>query len=153
MFACIAMALHNTIGKIGEQYAADILMKKGYKIECTNWHMGHLELDIIASNNREIAFVEVKTRTSLFGGVMPEEYVDQTKQARMVAAANAYIKYNKIEKLPRFDIIGLLVNKETGELLQQNHLENAFTPKLRTIHTNSFNGQWRWKHKTHSIHR
>lgn len=147
------MALHNTIGQLGEQYAARMMEKKGYHIDATNWRMGHLELDIIASNKHEIVFVEVKTRTSHFGGVTPEEKVDAAKRARVVAAANAYIKYYRIDKSPRFDIIGITMDKESGQVTEQTHLENAFIPAVRTIHSGSFNGQWKWSHKNKGIHR
>ena len=145
------MAIHNNIGWIGEAKAAQIMQDKGYTISETNWHMGHLELDIIAENEKEIAFVEVKTRTSMYGNITPEEYVDEIKKRRMVAAANAYIKFKHINKLPRFDIIGLVVDPNTGIFTYVNHLENAFIPRVRTIHANSFSGRSRWKHKGHII--
>ena len=85
--------------------AAELLEKKGYKILHRNWRMGHLEMDIIAANKKDIVFAEVKTRTSTFCG-QPEEAVDILKRKRMVAAANAYIKYYKEERNLRFDIIG-----------------------------------------------
>ena len=59
------MAEHNIVGKIGEETACQIMKKKGFRIVETNWRFGHLEMDIIAINRKEIAFVEVKTRTSL----------------------------------------------------------------------------------------
>lgn len=145
------MALHNNIGWLGEAKAAQIMKDKGYTVLETNWHMGHLELDVIAANQTEIAFVEVKTRTSMYGNITPEEYVDEIKKRRVVAAANAYIKFNHINKLPRFDIIGLVVNPNTGEFTYENHIENAFIPRVRTIHANSFSGRSKWKHKGHII--
>ena len=101
------MAEHNIIGQIGEQIACQIIKKKGFRVVDTNWRHGHLEMDIIALNRKEIVFVEVKSRTSTFSGKRPEEYVDDLKRRRMVAAANAHIKMNNIEQTPRFDIIGL----------------------------------------------
>ncbi len=145
------MAIHNNIGWNGEAMAAQIMEEKGYSVLDKNWHIGHLEVDVIASNNKEIVFVEVKTRTSCFGNVHPEEYVDEIKKRRIIAAANAYIKFNHIDKSPRFDIIGLQINPKTGEFIYINHIENAFVPRVRTIHTNSFSGQFRWKHKGHII--
>lgn len=145
------MAIHNNTGWIGEAKAAQIMKDKGYTVLNTNWHMGHLELDVIAENKTEIAFVEVKTRTSMYGNVAPEEYVDEIKKRRVIAAANAYIKFNHIDKSPRFDIIGLVLNPNTGEIVYANHIENAFVPRVRTIHANSFSGQSRWRHKGHVI--
>lgn len=142
------MFVTNPIAIIGENEAAEILEKKGFRILERNWRMGHLELDLIAENRKEIVFAEVKTRTSAFGNKMPEEYVDEIKRKHMVAAANAYIKYHKIEKQPRFDIIGIIIDAQTNEITYKNHLENAFLPQTRTISSGSFSGKWRWFHRT-----
>ena len=147
------MADHNIIGQIGEQIACDMMRKKGFRITETNWRFGHLEMDIIAISKKEIAFVEVKARTSNFGGKRPEEFVDELKRRRMAAAANAYIKIKKIDLVPRFDIIGLLINPATHEVLEQTHLEDAFLPPQRTIGKTSFNGQGRWHHRNRVIGR
>lgn len=145
------MAEHNIVGKIGEEIACQIMRKKGFRIIETNWRFGHLEMDIIAANRKTIAFVEVKTRTSAFGDKRPEEYVDQLKQRRMAAAANAYIKNNQIELKPRFDIIGILINPETHEIVEQTHLEDAFLPPQRTIGQSSYSGQSKWRHRRKTI--
>lgn len=138
---------HNQTGSWGEQIAADVMKKKGYKIVAMNWKVKHLEMDVIAENREEIVFVEVKTRTSTYGNKRAEEYVDLTKKKRIVAAANAYIKYYHVEKKPRFDIIGIQMDRSTGKALDITHLENAFVPPQRTISKNSFSGEWRWKHR------
>ena len=39
------MAGHNVLGKIGEDIAADYLVKQGYHIRHRNWRKGHNELD------------------------------------------------------------------------------------------------------------
>ena len=143
----------NPIAIIGETEAAKMLEAKGFRIVERNWRMGHLEVDLIAESKSEIVFTEVKARTSTFGDRMPEEYVDEDKKRRMTAAANAYIKYRKIEKLPRFDIIGILVNPNTSEIIYRGHLENAFLPRVRTISAGSYTGKWRWSHRTKTIGR
>ena len=147
------MAEHNIVGNIGEEVACKIMRKKGFRIVETNWRFGHLEMDIIAVSRKEIAFVEVKTRTSTFGGKRPEEYVDELKRRRMAASANAYIKMKQIELVPRFDIIGLLINPATHEIEEQTHLEDAFLPPQLTIGKSSFSGQGRWHHRNRVIGR
>ncbi len=141
------MAEHNLIGTIGENTAVQILKKNGLRIRERNWRMGHLEVDIIAENQKEIVFAEVKTRTSTYGGKRAEEYVDQRKQRRIITAANAYIRYYGIEKSPRFDIVGILLDRNTHEVVEQTYLPNAFTPRCKTINSNSFSGIWRWLHR------
>ena len=147
------MAEHNIVGQIGEETACQIMKKKGFRIVETNWRFGHLEMDIIAVSRKEIAFVEVKTRTSTFGGKRPEEYVDELKRRRMAAAANAYIKQKQVELVPRFDIIGLLINPATHEILEHIHIEDAFLPPQRTIGRSSFSGQGKWHHRNRVIGR
>ena len=148
------MFVTNPIGIIGEQEAAKMLEMKGLRIVERNWRMGHLEVDIIAEDKKNIVFAEVKARTSTFGDKMPEQYVDDLKQRRLVAAANAYIKTKCItDKQARFDIIGLVINPETQEITYRCHLENAFYPKLRTIHSGSYSGHWKWNHRSHTIGR
>ncbi len=139
------------IGIAGEQEAAKMLEKKGFKVIEHNWRMGHLEVDLIAEGNKEMVFAEVKARTTTFGDVRPEEFVDERKKQRMIAAANAFIKYRKTDKMPRFDIIGVLVHPETLEITYRCHLENAFYPSNRTMNTGSLNGQWKWRHRGRTI--
>ena len=145
------MAEHNIVGQRGEQIAAEIMQKKGFHVIDTNWKFGHLEMDIIATNKKEIAFVEVKTRTTSFGGKRPEEYVDQLKRRRMAAAANAYIKFHQIELLPRFDIIGISMDPTTYEVKELCHIEDAFLPPQRTIGKSSFSGLGKWHHRNRVI--
>jgi len=141
------MAEHNIIGQIGEELAAKIMREKGFRVVDMNWKFGHLEMDVIAVSKKEIAFVEVKTRTTSFGGKRPEEFVDELKRRRMAAAANAYIKFHKIELTPRFDIIGITMDATTHEVKEVTHLEDVFLPHQRTIGKSSFSGQGRWKHR------
>ncbi len=146
-----AMAEHNNIGKLGEDEAAKMLCSKGYSIVERNWTLGHLEVDIIAENRKEIVFVEVKTRTSTFGDIRPEQYVNSPKRRRITAAANAYIQQHETEKLPRFDIVGILIDRDTHEIKELTHLENAFSPRCKTIGSNSFSGVWKWHHRHKTI--
>jgi len=139
------------IGIIGEAEAARMLEKKGFRVIEHNWRMGHLEVDIIAENREEIVFAEVKARTTTYGDKIPEEYVDINKKRRMTAAANAYIKHNHIEKAPRFDIIGILVDAKTQKVTYRGHWENIFQPQLKTVSAGSYNGQWKWGHRNKTI--
>ena len=145
------MAEHNIIGQIGEELAAKIMRKKGFRVVDMNWKFRNLEMDVIAVSRKEIVFVEVKTRTTSFGGKRPEEYVDELKRRRIAAAANAYIKYHKIELVPRFDIIGITMDADTREVKEVTHLEDAFLPPQRTIGKSSFSGQGRWHHRNRVI--
>lgn len=147
------MFVTNPIGIAGETEAARLLEEKGFRVVERNWRMGHLEVDLIAESKQEIVFAEVKARTTTYGGILPEEYVDENKKRRMVAAANAYIKHRKLEKNPRFDVIGIIVDPATLKINYCNHLENVFQPRVKTVHSNSYNGSWKWEHRNKTIGR
>lgn len=118
------MAEHNELGKKGEAMAVDFLTNKGYDILCENYRFKHLEIDIIAKNNKQIVFVEVKTRQSSFLSG-PEETVTKSKQKLIIKAANQYILENEIDEESRFDIISIILNNNTKSI---EHLEDAFYP-------------------------
>lgn len=140
------MALHNDIGHEGEQMAKELMESKGYRILEQNWRLGHLEMDIICEKGDELVFVEVKTRTTTFGAMRPEQYVDERKRRFMVTAANAYMKAkNKADKSIRFDIIGIL--KPYWGKIELTHLENAFVPRVKTVTAGSYSGKWRWHNR------
>lgn len=118
------MALHNDLGKRGEQLAVDMLRRKGYRILERNWKYGNLEVDIIAGNKSDIVFVEVKTRSddSL---MRPEEAVDRQKQCNLTVAATHYIQQKHTELHPRFDVVAIVLNENRCDV---QHFEDAFYP-------------------------
>ena len=141
----------NPIGIKGEAEATKMLEKKGFKVIEHNWRMGHLEIDLIAESKTEIVFAEVKARTTMYGEIRPEEYVDENKKRRMIAAGNAYVKQRQSTKSLRFDIIGIVVDPETQEVTYRCHMENAFQPSMKAVNTGFFNGQFRWGHRGKTI--
>lgn len=145
------MFVTDPIGIIGEEKAAEIISSKGYKVVEHNWRLGHLEVDLIAESRKEIVFIEVKARTSTFGSRLPEEFVDSDKQRRMQIAANAYIKQHKLEKTPRFDVFGILVDPKTNEVTYCNHIEGCMHPQVRTTSSGSCSGSWKWIHRNKTI--
>lgn len=141
------------IGIKGEEEAAKMLEAKGYKILEHNWRLGHWEIDLIAENDKEIVFVEVKARTTMFGNIRPEEYVDEAKKRRMITSGNAYLKHCKSTKSLRFDIIGIVVDSRTLEVTYRCHYENAFNPSTHAITNGSHSPSWLWGHKKMSKRR
>ena len=124
------MAEHNIIGQKGEEIACETMRKKGFRVVNTNWKFGHLEMDVIAVNRKEIAFVEVKTRS-----VSSDDKIDQTspasavtysKRSRLITAANDYIRSTHTLKQPRMDVIEIWINKETRKLIKINHIQDAY---------------------------
>jgi len=133
-------------GDLGETIAANLLKQKGYTIMDQNLKVNAKEIDIIAANDQYIVFCEVKTRTSLFAR-NPEQNVDKEKQRNMVFAANAYIKCHHEMRMPRFDIIGILLDPTTKEVIELNHIEDAFYPPQKTVHASTYSGQRKWHTK------
>ena len=142
------MFVTDPIGIIGEEEASKMLEKKGFKVVEHNWRLGHLEIDLIAESKKEIVFAEVKARTTLFGDIRPEEYVDEDKKRRMITAGNAYVKMHKSDKALRFDIIGIVVDPETAEITYRCHMENAFAPTMRAVTSGSYAGGWKWHRRS-----
>lgn len=118
---------HNETGKEGEDLARSFLQRRGYQICHTNWRWHHYELDIVACIENELVVVEVKTRSADYL-ISPEEAVDSGKIRRIVAAADAYIRFFNIEYPVRFDIITLIKQDNQYKI---EHLEDAFFAPCR----------------------
>ena len=100
------MATHNDVGKEGEQIARKFLENKGMTIVETNWRSRHLEIDIIATQNKYIHFIEVKTRTTLYFGY-PEDSISQKKIRNLINAAEEYLNENIHWNRVQFDVIAI----------------------------------------------
>ena len=105
------MYINKTIGKIGEDLACQYLRSSGYKIVENNFfYHAYGEIDIIAKKNRELIFVEVKTRTNNKFG-RPAEAVNSLKQKHMYQTAKYYLHYTRQENIDvRFDVIEVFIN-------------------------------------------
>lgn len=113
-------------GNRGEEKAVEYLQSNGYTILERNWQIGHLEVDIIASNEDFLIIVEVKTRKSNTFGE-PEEFVTLQKQRNLIRAAAAYITKFGITKEVRFDIVSVILNDQQPE--EVRHIPDAFKPR------------------------
>lgn len=116
------MAYHNELGKLGEQLATNLLLKKGYEILERNFTFQKAEIDIIAKKGNELIIVEVKARNSAYFGD-PQEFVTPSKIKLLVKAANEYVISNNLEVEVRFDIVSVIKNNNVEQL---EHFENAF---------------------------
>lgn len=121
------MALHNELGKWGEDVAARYLENKGYRILERNWKDKHKDLDIIAVDNGCLVIVEVKTRRQNTL-VAPELAVDFRKIKNITLATNKYVKLNCIDSPIRFDIVAITGTND--ENCSVEHIEDAFLPYM-----------------------
>ena len=112
----------NTNKQTGQEYektAATLLKKAGYKILTTNYLTRMGEIDIIASKEDYIVFIEVKYRKSANFGAA-SEFVSKSKQAKIIKSALAYIKKHYLhDKSFRFDVVAI-----TGS--ETEIIENAY---------------------------
>jgi len=104
-----------------EKIARKYLLDKGYEIIKENFISRFGEIDIIASKNGMLHFVEVKGRKNTSHGY-PRESVTLDKQKRIIKTAGYYFMLRGSDDVPcQFDVIEIIIeNKEI------NHIENAF---------------------------
>ncbi len=112
------------LGQWGEEQAVHYLRKQGLKILARNYRTPVGEIDIIARSNKELLFVEVKTRRGTSFG-LPQEAVGARKQHQIIRTAQWYLKQEKTGDLqPRFDVVAILCQSDESVAVQ--HLPNAF---------------------------
>ncbi|MBS3971053.1 MAG: YraN family protein [Clostridia bacterium] len=99
--------LNHEIGKRGELLAQKHLKEAGYEIITVNYRCRLGEIDIIASKDNYIIFIEVKTRRNNNYG-LPYESVSTVKQKRIRKVAAYYLKVNNIFQGDcRFDVVSI----------------------------------------------
>lgn len=99
------MYLYHELGRIGEDIAAKYLVNSNYEIIERNFRCKQGEIDIIAKEDDEIVFIEVKTRSNVACG-RPSEAVNQVKQKHIKKTTKYYIYLNKLENhYIRIDVI------------------------------------------------
>jgi putative endonuclease len=112
-----------SLGRWGEERAAEYLEAKGYEILGHNIRTENGEIDLLARQESVLIFVEVKTRTSQDFG-HPEESITETKRQHMTDAAESYLQsHPEHDSDWRVDVIAV----RRGENLPPEviHIENA----------------------------
>ncbi len=102
------MNYKGSIGKRGEELAAEYLENAGFTVMERNFHVSHDEIDIIAENDKYIIFVEVKTRAQTAVNMRygrPCMAVNYSKKQKMLRAVSEYLRRYKSAKCPRIDVI------------------------------------------------
>ena len=104
------MATHNDTGKLGEELAAEYFESLGYTILHKNWRHKNKEVDIIASHNGILHFIEVKTVTTLKYG-HPEEKVDAKKIRFLIDASEEFLYQFPQWQRIQFDVLSITMIK------------------------------------------
>jgi putative endonuclease len=116
------VAKHNETGKIGEEIAANWLVKKGFDVVCRNYRKKWGELDIVAEKDKVVRFVEVKTVSrKSYGGKFeqevnnyrPEDGMHPWKVQRLRRAIQTYLleKYRVKDPIWQFDLICVFLDQ------------------------------------------
>jgi len=112
------------IGKLGEDIAAKYLEKHGFKILERNYRKPWGEIDIVAENNRELIFFEVKTQKNYLEW-NPEENVNTHKKHQLSRIIMTYLKERRFPESQdwRIDILAIKLNMETKNA-EIKHIKN-----------------------------
>lgn len=107
---------------LGEDAACNYLKNKGYKILERNFRKGYGEIDIIATYNRQLVFVEVKTRSSNSFGT-PFDAIPEKKLRTLIKGAQFYrfVLHPELSDDMRIDAIGVML--KNGKVMSIEHIE------------------------------
>jgi len=112
-------------GAKGEKVAADFLKTNGFKIIERNFRCKYGEIDLIATKDEYLVFVEVKSRQANKQQTSPLISVTKAKQEKLKLLGSYFLQVKKIEnRQPRFDVVGITFQPDNRYVLE--HIENAF---------------------------
>ena len=117
------MAAKDELGRRGERLAEAHLVALGYSMLDRNWRCSHGEIDLIARDGDEVAFVEVKTRSSVAFG-HPFEAITAAKLARLRRLAIVWSSEHPRAGRIRIDVIAIVAPR-TGQPTVE-HLKAVF---------------------------
>lgn len=118
--------LNKTLGKLGEDKAADFLRKKGYQVLEQNNSTKWGELDLIATKNGTLIFIEVKLKSTEDYGT-PEEMIGKNKLAQVRRTAEMYLLNNPdmANKYDQYQIDAVCIVGPSGDEVKRiTHYEN-----------------------------
>jgi putative endonuclease len=102
-----AVTDRQSLGKLGESLACDMLRARGYAILATRYRTRFGEIDIVSQQHGVLVFVEVKARRTLRQGSAAEA-VSPSKRRRVAAMALDYLAWNRNLDAPcRFDVVAI----------------------------------------------
>lgn len=114
-------------GRLGEDIARIHLTSKGYKIITSNFKTKFGEIDIIASKDKILVFVEVKLKIGDEFGT-PEEMINKVKIQQVQNTAISFLQQNPQMDAEfgsyRIDAICIVLDKEK-QVKSLKHYENV----------------------------
>ncbi|MGI6066594.1 MAG: YraN family protein [Bacillota bacterium] len=117
--------LRQRLGKLGEDIAAQELLRRGYRVIKRNYRSRLGEIDIIAEQQETLVFVEVKAKTDISFG-LPQENVGRRKQAKIRKVAQCYLaETDQFHRAISFCVAAVQLDRD-GNILQMEIIEDAF---------------------------
>ncbi len=113
------------LGDSAERVAALYLEQHGLRILARNVRTRAGEIDLIAEEGDELAFVEVKARRGTRYGA-PEEAITPRKQLQLVNLADAFMaQQREFAGRPwRIDVVAIQLDR-AGKVIRLNHIKHA----------------------------
>ena len=116
----------HSLGRLGEQLAAEHLERLGYRVVARNYRTRFGELDLVVADDEVLVFCEVKTRRAARGD--PWQNLGDAKRRQVRSMGRAWL--GEAHDRPRtselrFDAIGV-VHRPRRRLVSLDHLEGAF---------------------------
>lgn len=116
------LKIQNISGKLGEKICYSWLINHGFSVFCKNYKSPYGEIDLIATKDDLIYFVEVKLRQKN-SFVSPCEAVDLKKRKKIIKTAVSFNLNHPNSFQPKFVVMEVLRNKEEFFV---NFIDDAF---------------------------
>lgn len=106
---------YQKIGAFGEQIAVDYLISKGFRIIDRNYTKKVGEIDVVATKDSIIHFVEVKTLIKYGNAYNPFENITPYKMRRIQRTVLWYLAEKRVSRETRYylDAIAISIDRST----------------------------------------
>lgn len=119
-------AARQGLGRTGERLAAEALISKGYRILERNFRCRQGEIDLVAEDEQDIIFVEVKARRGVSFG-LPEDALTLRKCRKLVELASYYLDFHACsDRSWRIDVVAVQFSS-SGKLEEIRIYKHAVT--------------------------
>ena len=123
----------HSLGRRGEQLAAEHLERLGYRVVARNYRTRFGELDLVATDDYVLVFCEVKTRRA--GSGDPWQNLGEAKRRQVRSMGAIWLR--EAHDRPRtselrFDAIGIVIDRD-GALVSLDHLRRGVLMSLARV--------------------
>lgn len=120
-----------SLGRTGERLAAEALLRRGDRVLERNFRCCYGEIDLVAEDEEDLIFVEVKTRRGQAFGP-PEEAITRRKQRTIIQVASYYLDVrNCPERSWRVDVVAVQMSAR-GKLEEIRIHKHALIEEIET---------------------